>query len=135
MPAKIRMGWIKGMYAYTIAGAGLSGLAMLLAPGTVQRVFGMGSQDPVFFGVAASVWLAFGVLSCFGLREPLRFLPVLCMQLFYKTAWVLGAVIPAAATGRLPDYAGFIVVIMLSYIVGDLIAIPFSYVFARQETA
>lgn len=134
-PQGIRMGRIRFMYAYPIAGAGLSGLGMLLAPGLVQKTFGMGSQDPVFFGIAASAWLAFGLLSILGLREPLRFLPVLCMQLTYKTAWVLGAVVPAAVTGRLPGYAGFVVVIMLSYIVGDLIAIPFGYVFARREPA
>jgi hypothetical protein len=129
---KIRMGWIKGMYVYTILGAGLSGLGMILAPGLVQRLFGMGAQDPVFFGIAASIWFAFGVMAVFGLKAPLKFLPVLCLQLTYKTAWVVGVIIPLIATGRFPDYAGFIIVIMISYIIGDLIAIPFHYVFGQE---
>ena len=131
--AKIRMGWIKGMYGYTIFGAGGSGLGMILAPELSQRMFGMGDQDPIFFGVAASIWLAFGVMSIFGLRSPLKFLPVLCMQLLYKSVWVIGVIIPLIITGRLPDYAGLIIVIMVSYIIGDLIAIPFHYVFAGEK--
>ncbi|MEW6079627.1 MAG: hypothetical protein AB1724_17605 [Thermodesulfobacteriota bacterium] len=128
----IPMGWIKGMYIYTILGAGLSGLGMILAPGLVQHIFGMGEQDPILFGVAASIWFAFGVMSVFGLKEPLKFLPILCMQLTYKTAWFVGVVIPLIATGRFPGYAGFIVVIMVSYIIGDLIAIPFRHLFAGE---
>jgi hypothetical protein len=37
------------------------------------------------------------------------------------------------ATGNLPFYAVLHVVIFASYIVGDLIAIPFSYVFGKEE--
>jgi len=130
---KIRMGWIRGMYWYTIFGAGGSGVGMIFAPGLSQRLFGMGDQDPIFFGIAASIWLAFGVMSVFGLRHPLKFLPVLCMQLLYKSVWVVGVIVPLAVTGNLPDYAGLIIVIMVSYIVGDLIAIPFHSVFAGDE--
>lgn len=131
---RIRMGWIKGMYWYTILGAGLSGVGMILAPGLSQRMFGMGEQDPIFFGIAASIWFAFGVMSIFGLKSPLKFLPVLCMQFIYKSAWILGVIIPLVITGELPDYAGLIIVIMVSYIIGDLIAIPFHYVFAVEKT-
>ena len=55
------------------------------------------------------------------------------MQLLYKSVWVIGVIVPLVATGRLPDYSGFIIVIMVSYIVGDLIAIPFHYVFAMEK--
>jgi hypothetical protein len=131
---KIRMGWIKGMYGYTILGAGLSGAGMIIAPGLSQRLFGMGDQDPIFFGIAASIWFAFGVLSIFGLKAPLKFLPVLCLQLVYKSAWVVGVIVPLVVTGKLPDYAGLVIVIMVSYIIGDLIAIPFHYVFAPEKS-
>lgn len=126
----IRMGWIKGMYMYTILGAGLSGLGMIVAPGLSQRLLGMGDQDPIFFGIAASIWLAFGIMSIFGLKSPLKFLPVLCMQFIYKTVWVVGVILPLIVNGDLPGYAGLVIVIMVSYIVGDLIAIPFHYVLA-----
>jgi len=132
---KIRMGWIKGMYMYTILGAGLSGVAMIIAPGLSQRMFGMGEQDPIFFGIAASIWFAFGLMSIFGLKSPLKFLPVLCMQLIYKSAWIVGVIVPLIVTGKLPDYAGLIIVGMASYIIGDLIAIPFHYLFSGEESA
>ena len=132
---KIRMGWIKGMYIYTILGAGLSGVVMIFAPSLSQRLFGMGEQDPIFFGIAASIWFAFGLMSIFGLKSPLKFLPVLCMQLTYKSAWIVGVIFPLIVTGKLPDYAGLIIVVMVSYIIGDLIAIPFHYVFSDEKSA
>ncbi len=131
---KIRMGWIRVMYLYTIFGAGLSGLGMIISPKLTQRMFGLGEQDPVFFGVVASIWFAFGAMSVFGLKWPYRFLPVLCMQLLYKTVWIVAVIIPLMITGKLPDYAGLMIVIMISYVIGDLIAIPFHYVFGEEKT-
>ena len=130
---KIRMGWIKGMYIYTILGAGLSGVVMIITPRLSQRMFGMGEQDPIFFGIAASIWFAFGLMSIFGLKSPLKFLPVLCMQLIYKSVWIVGVIVPLIVTDKLPDYAGLVIVVMVSYIIGDLIAIPFHYVFADEK--
>ena len=122
------------MYLYTIFGAGFSGLGMIISPKLIQRIFGMGEQDPVFFGVVASIWFAFGALSIFGLKWPYRFLPVLCMQLLYKTVWIVAVIIPLMITGKLPHYAELIIVIMINYVIGDLIAIPFHYVFAEEKT-
>ncbi len=82
---KKRLGWIKGMYIYTIAGAGGFGLLMILAPGLVEKFFGIPAKDPMMYGVAASTWTGFGVLGFFGLRSPLKFLPVLLMQCVYKS--------------------------------------------------
>jgi hypothetical protein len=130
---KIRMGWIKGMYLYTIIGAGGSGIGMIVAPKMAQRMFGMGEQDPIFFGIAASLWFAFGVMSIFGMKSPLKFLPVLCMQLLYKSIWVVGVIIPLVFTGKLPEYSGLIILVMVSFIIGDLIAIPFNYIFSETH--
>jgi len=130
---KIRMGWIKGMYLYTILGAGGAGLGMIIAPHLAQQIFGMGEQDPVFFGIAASIWLSFGIMSFLGLKSPLKYLPVLCMQLLYKSIWIVCVIIPIAVTGQLPHYAGLIIFIMVSYIIGDLVAIPFHYMFAKVK--
>jgi hypothetical protein len=87
------------------------------------------------FIFTGSVWMAFGVLSIFGLRSPLKFVPILVMQLCYKSIWFIGVVFPMLVSGTFPLYAILHVVIMGSYIVGDLIAIPFPYVFSRTDTA
>jgi len=70
---KIRWGWLKFMYWYTIVGAGGFGLGMIIIPDTMRAVFGWPSQDPIVYGITGSVYLAFGMLSILGLRSPLKF--------------------------------------------------------------
>ena len=131
----IRWGWLKIMYWYTILGAGGFGLAMVVMPENVRSLFGWPTQDPIVYGVTGSVWLAFGLLSILGLKAPLKFVPVLLMQLTYKAVWFIGVVFPLLVSGKFPNYAILHVVIMASYIIGDLIAIPFSYVFSKKDFA
>jgi hypothetical protein len=131
----IRWEWLKFMYWYTIAGAGGFGLAMVVMPETIRSLFGWPTQDPIVYGVTASVWLAFGLLSILGLKSPLKFVPILLLQLTYKSVWFIGVVFPLLISGQFPNYAILHVVIMASYIIGDLIAIPFSYLFSKQSVA
>jgi hypothetical protein len=128
----IRWGWLKFMYIYTIVGAGGFGLGVIIMPDVMQSTFGWPSQDPIVFGVFGSVYVAFALLSIFGLRSPLKFVPVLLLQLCYKSIWFIGVILPILFKGKFPAHAILYVVIFATYIVGDLIAIPFSYVFAKQ---
>ena len=130
---KIRWGWIKGMYIYTIVVAGLFGLGMIVIPETIKSTFTWPVEEPVAFGIIGSVYMAFGLLSILGLRSPLKFTPILFLQLCYKTIWFIGVVLPLWATGHFPSYAMPTVIIFATFIVGDLIAIPFSYVFAKES--
>jgi hypothetical protein len=129
---RVRWGWLKLMYIYTIVGAGGFGLGVLVMPEAMTSIFGWPSQDPIVFGVTGSVYLAFALLSILGLRSPLKFSLVLLLQLTYKVVWFIAVVFPLLATGDFPSYALVHVTIFASYIVGDLIAIPFSYIFARE---
>jgi len=129
---KIRWGWIKGMYIYTIVVAGLFGLGIIVVPETIKSTFTWPVEEPVAFGIIGSVYMAFGLLSILGLRSPLKFTPILFLQLCYKTIWFIGVVLPLWATGHFPSYAIPTVIIFATFIVGDLIAIPFSYVFAKE---
>jgi hypothetical protein len=128
----VRWGWLKGMYVYTIVVAGGFGLGIVLAPGTVRNLFGMPEQDPMIFGFAGSVSLAFAFLSVLGLRSPLKFSPILLLQLSYKAVWFAGIILPLFLAGRFPSHALLFVVIFATFVVGDLIAIPFSYLFAPR---
>ncbi len=75
-------------------------------------------------GVAFSFWAALSVLSALGLRYPLAMLPLILMQLFYKTFWMFAVYLPLRAAGRSTDLAqGFLIAIVL-----DLIVIPWPYV-------
>jgi hypothetical protein len=131
---KIRWGWLKFMYWYTIVGAGGFGLAIVAVPETVGSLFGCPPQDPIIHGVTGSVWLAFGLLSILGLKSPLKFVPVLLMQLSYKLVWFIGVVFPLLISTKFPAYAILHVIVMASYIIGDLIAIPFAYLFSKGES-
>jgi len=46
--------------------------------------------------------------------------------------WFIGVILPLVVTGQFPDYALMMVTIFATYIIGDLIAIPFSYIFAKK---
>jgi hypothetical protein len=129
----VRWGWLKGMYIYTIVGAGGFGLGIIFIPGVMQTVFGWPNQDPIVFGVTGAVYLSFALLSILGLRSPLKFAPVLLLQLSYKAVWFIGVVLPLLIAGKFPNYGLLPVIIFATYIIGDLIAIPFPYVFARQS--
>jgi hypothetical protein len=121
------------MYIYTMVGAGGFGLGIIVVPEVIKSVFGWPFEEPIAIGIVGSVYIAFGILSIFGLRSPLKFAPILLLQLCYKSIWFIAVILPLLIAGRLPSYAIFIAIIFATYIVGDLIAIPFSYVFAKQS--
>jgi len=129
---RVRWKWLKGMYIYTIIGAGGFGLGIIVIPKVMLSIFGWPNQDPIVFGVTGSVYLSFALLSILGLRAPLKFVPVLLLQLSYKVVWFIGVIIPIIFAGKFPVYAILLVIIFATYIIGDLIAIPFSYVFAKS---
>ncbi len=120
------------MYIYTIIGAGGFGLGMLLFPGIIQSLFRFPAQDPIIFGITGSVYAGFGLVSILGLRSPLKFVPILLLQLCYKSVWLLGVIIPLLVSGRFPLYAMSLLLIFVTYIIGDCIAIPFSYFFSKR---
>jgi len=130
---KIRWGWLKFMYIYTLVGAGAHGLGIILMPDFIRSMFRVPISDPITYGITGSVYLAFAILSILGLRSPLKFTPVLLLQLTYKSVWLVGVIIPLLFMGQYSTYTFLITVAFVSYIIGDLIAIPFSYVFAKQS--
>src|SRR5512139_3057409 len=91
---EIRWKWIKGMYLYTIIAAGSVGAGIVIVPETIKKTFTWPVEEPIAFGIIGSVYLAFGLLSLLGLRSPLKFTPVLLLQLCYKTVWFIGVVLP-----------------------------------------
>jgi len=121
------------MYGYTAAVAGGCGAAMIISPDTVQSLFRLPDQDRLAFAIVGSVYLAFGLSSLLGLRDPLRFAPILVLQLAYKMIWFAGFVVPQSLAGRYPPYGIPIAILFASYVVGDLIAIPFPYLLLKKS--
>lgn len=129
---KIRFGWLKAMYIVTLIVAGGSGIGMLISPDMAFLLFAE-TGSPLLSGIVGSIFLAFAFLAFLGLRDPLRFVSILLMQLIYKTVWLVAVILPLFMDGEIaadiiPTIAVFLVVI-----VGDLIAVPFSYCFAKTS--
>lgn len=130
----VHWAWLKGMYIYTIFGAGCFGLGILLAPEFVRSTLGLPQQERVIsFGVVGSVYFSFALLSLLGLRSPLKYAPVLFLQLCYKSVWLVTVIVPLVLAGTFPGYAILPAVIYVTYIIGDLKAIPFSYLFTAES--
>jgi hypothetical protein len=132
---KVRMGLLKGLYVFTIVVAGFFGLGMLAMPETAKAWFSMPTDNPMIYGVAGSVFLTFALVSILGFRSPLKFVPVLLMQLVYKTIWVVFVALPALVNNTFPNWAYMTLGIFLVFIIWDLIAIPFWTLFEREVPA
>ena len=85
-----------------------------------------GLSDPLQ-AVAVSFWAALFTLSGLGVRYPLKMLPLLFMQLFYKSVWLIAVALPLWLAGRSTGLTGGMVI----GVVLDLIVIPWPYVLAN----
>jgi hypothetical protein len=121
------------MYVYTVISAGLLGLGVVLTPDFMISTMGWPLQDPIIFGVFGSLYVAFGLLSILGLRAPLKFSPVLLLQLSYKIIWFAGVALPLVMKGQFPAHGYIFAGIFLTFVIGDLIAIPFGYIFGKDS--
>jgi len=130
--SSIRWGWLRAMYLYTIFGAGGFGLAVLFFPSKIQSLLRFPPQDPVTLGLYGSVALASGLVAILALRSPLKFVPLLLLQLVYKPIWLIVVAIPLFIKGQFPLYVVFISAVFITYIIGNLIAIPFSFLFSKK---
>lgn len=131
---KIRWGWLKVMYIYTIISVGLLGLGIIIMPEKIKSLLSWPIEEPIAFGIIGSIYLSMGILSIFGLSSPLKFVPVLLLQLFYKSIWFIGVLLPLIVTNKFPSFAIPMTIIFATYIIGDLIAIPFSYLLGKEPT-
>lgn len=126
MSVRTRVTWLRMMYAGTIVVAGSCGLGILTSPQATAAFLGLPTQEPIAFGMLGSVFVAFAILSALGLRAPLKFAPVLLMQLCYKSIWLVSTVFPAMVRGQYPAGAVVTAIAFLLIVIGDLVAVPFA---------
>jgi hypothetical protein len=131
---KLRIFWLKLMYGVTIVIAGCLGIGILFIPGTMQFTFG--ADCPRFFsGMIGSVFLAFALVSVLGLRDPVKFVPLLLTQMLYKSAWLCFVALPLLIAGKMTVDMILAAAVFLAIVIGDLIAIPFSKIFGSSRDA
>ena len=103
------------------------GLGLSVWPGIISHV---GVWDPMH-GIAVSCWAALSALCALGIRYPLKMLPLLMMQLFYKSVWVLAIGLPLRSAGQLDPVAAELLSVCAKGLVVDLIVIPWPYLLAH----
>lgn len=120
---------LKIMYILTIILAGIIGLMMLIVPDIMISLLSLPAQDPYFFGFAGAIWLAFALLSILGLLDPMKYVPILLFQLIHKLIWVLAVFLTNVIVDGAQFYTIFLLIVFITFIVGDILAIPFKEVF------
>ena len=91
-------------------------------------IFTRGASWEPLAGIAFSFWAALSVLALLGLRYPLKMLPLLLLQMLYKTIWLLAVALPLWRAGKFDVTAHELFVACAVGVVGDLIVIPWRYV-------
>lgn len=85
-----------------------------------------GAWDPVK-GAAFCFWAALSALSGLGIRYPLKMVPLLLLQLLYKSIWLIAVYLPLSSAGQSTDLTR----VMAGGVIMDLIVIPWPYVLAH----
>ncbi len=125
-----RWGWMRFMYGLNVLAAGIPGLVILFGP---ESLMSSVTQDRLYFGVLGSVWLAIGLLSVLGLRNPLRFSAIFLVQIVYKSLWFGTVLLPLAVAGELRFDAVPLVVFFALAIAVCLTATPYTYLFGKED--
>ena len=79
-------------------------------------------------GVAFSFWAAYATLLLLGLRHPLKLVPLLMLQLFYKLVWLVAVAWPLYAANQLTGAPARLTMVFVAAVVVDLIVIPWPWV-------
>jgi len=86
-----------------------------------------GPWDPLH-GVAFSFWAAYSTLMILGLRYPLKLVPLLLLQCFYKLVWLVVVAYPLWSTSQLRGSpAGGLATIFVIAVAVDLVVVPWPY--------
>lgn len=91
MVSTLRLNVLRAMYALNL---------VLVGSGVVVEFLRRPEPWNPMVGVAFSFWAALALLSGVGIRYPLTMLPLLFIQLLYKTFWLLAVSLPLQAAGR-----------------------------------
>ena len=124
---------LKIMYILTIVLAGGIGLMMLISPSFTMELFSQPAQDLYVYGVAAAVWTAFGLLAILGLRDPIRYMPLLLLQFIYKIIWLFAVFLPNVVVDGVRFDTITVLLVFLLFIIGDFLTLPFKELFKGES--
>jgi hypothetical protein len=88
-----------------------------------------GAWEPTH-AIAWCVWTAFATLAGLGIMRPLKMLPILLLEIFYKVMWLVLVAYPLWATGTLAGSPAEGTAAAFIWVVLPIVAVPWGFVFA-----
>lgn len=114
---------------YLMRGLYVIGFIFLGKDAWTELIFHEGIWKPLD-GVAYSFWAAYSTLMILGLRRPLKMTPLLLLQFFYKSIWLISIALPLWKHNQFEDAKGLTIIFIVG-IVLDIFIIPWKYVFKK----
>jgi len=89
-----------------------------------------GPWDPTN-AVAWSVWTAFATLAGIGIIRPVKMLPIVLLEIFYKVQWLILVSYPLWSKGMLAGSPAEEITSQFLWVILPIVAVPWGYVFAN----
>jgi len=89
-----------------------------------------GPWDPTN-AVAWCVWTAFATLAGLGILRPLKFLPIILLEIFYKVLWLVVVAYPLWSRGALAASPAADITTQFLWVILPIAAMPWGYAFAQ----
>ncbi len=81
--------------------------------------------------VAWCVWTAFATLAGLGILRPLKFLPIILLEIFYKVLWLILVAYPLWRNGTLAASPAADITAQFLWVILPILAMPWGYAFAQ----
>ena len=89
-----------------------------------------GSWDPTD-AVVWTVWTAFATLAALGIVRPLKMLPIVLLEIFYKVMWLAMVAYPLWSRGTLAGSKADDFTAPFLWVILPIVAVPWGYVFVN----
>ena len=89
-----------------------------------------GSWEPTN-AVAWCVWTAFATLAGLGIIRPLKMLPILLLEIFYKVLWLILVAYPLWSENKLAGSPAEGITSGFLWVILPVVAVPWGYVFVN----
>jgi hypothetical protein len=78
---------------------------------------------------AMCMWAAYSVLAIFGLISPLKWIPIVMFEIFYKIIWLVIVAYPLWSTNQLAGSPAEGMTHAFAWVVLPIVAMPWTYAF------
>jgi hypothetical protein len=121
--SKFRLNLMRAIYGLTFLSLGSQIWPMIFSPDELLQPFN---------GIVYSFWAAYSALMILGVWHPLKMIPLILLQLFYKSVWMIGVAYPLWAAGQFePENSELFRSFSIAIII-DLLVIPWSYLIKKH---